>query len=168
MVLDYYATRRFIFGRLLIDKDPLEPIALPDTNYIEYLENLQFLFPDIQFLFVIRDPVATLWSMRNRKWGYSLMTGEPIEYSLCTCIDIWNRNAEAIAHFAGKSNCLVVHFESLVTSPAESEKVLSFLNIRSPSRFVAAPTKTIGFTAEDKERIIQATETMRAIFGYVP
>ena len=44
-------------------KEPLEPIAFPDRHYEQFLDNTRLLFPNIKLLFMVRDPLATIWSM---------------------------------------------------------------------------------------------------------
>jgi len=78
LAYEYYCSQRILLKQnLIVNKEPLEPIAFPDKRYKAFLENVKILFPEAKFLFMIRDPVATVFSMRQRKWGYSLKEFEP-------------------------------------------------------------------------------------------
>ncbi len=61
LVYDYYSRSRVLLGkRLVVDKEPLEPIAFPLKDYMQFLATTRMIFPNIKFLFAIRDPVATI------------------------------------------------------------------------------------------------------------
>ena len=73
LVFSYYYGSRILIGkRLLVDKEPLEPIAFPSKEYEEFIKNVKKILPDCKLLIAIRDPIATIWSMSRRAWGESL------------------------------------------------------------------------------------------------
>lgn len=166
LVLRYHAQSRFIWRKVLIEKEPLEVIAFPDRDYRQYIENVRKLFPDVKLLFIVRDPLATIWSMRNRKWGYSLVAVEPRDYTLEECISIWSDNAEIIAEYSNQPNSYVCKFESLVDDAAESRRITDFLGLPCKTPFQAQPTKIVDFQAAERELILQKTAAGRAQFGY--
>lgn len=46
LACDYYRSREVLLRRrLLVDKEPLEPIAFPDKQYQAFLNNVRILFP---------------------------------------------------------------------------------------------------------------------------
>jgi hypothetical protein len=155
IVFDHYASIKFVFGKILIEKEPLEPIAFPDLEFEEFLENTRLLFPDLKIVFMLRDPLATVWSMRCRKWGYSLTSQELREFSLEECIETWNQSTKIVRAFSHDSNFYVCSFESLVEDPLlESSKIYDFLGVTKGTAFQPKATKEIGFSEEEKTYIL--------------
>jgi len=164
--LRYYAQRAYLRGRVLIDKEPLEPVAFPDERYEDFLVHMRLVFPEIYFLFIIRDPLATVWSMTHRKWGYSLVSGKLRELSIEDAVKIWTANAELIRKYANAERCYTIRFESLITDPAESQRIADFLGVSMQSAFQSKPTKQHAFSEQDRDYILQQTAKYRPEFGY--
>lgn len=167
VVNQFYANRCWLAGKTLIDKENLEPIAFPDQNYEQYIKVVRQLFPDVRLLFMVRDPVATVWSMCNREWGYSLAGSPPLrKFSFDECIDIWTRSAAAISACMTLPQTYVCRFESLVNDPiSESERICDFLDVRLSSPFLAKPTKAVGFSDAQTRQIRQATDPLAEQLG---
>jgi hypothetical protein len=159
MAFDFYGRMGIFFAhRVLLEKEPLEPIAFPDGDYAEFLANLRTLFPDIRFLFLVRDPVPTLWSMTQRKWGFTVMGMEPHRLSLDEHIHTWCSCAELILSYSTDPGSFICHTERLVAHPEEeSERILSFLDIHGDSPFQPHPTKSVAFGEAELEKIRGAT-----------
>jgi hypothetical protein len=167
LVLRGYAETQWLAGRLLIDKEPMAPIALPDDDYERFLRHVGLIFPHRRLILMVRDPVATVWSMRKRKWGYSLTSGTLVEWPLDTCIDVWRRNARIACDHLHEPSTLVCRFENLVEHPVEeSERIRRFLALRGSQSFASSPTKTIAFPDHDRAAILAATEKERRLLGY--
>lgn len=162
LVYDSYARHKYIWGKLLVDKEPLEPTAFPYKKYRDFLENIRLGFPEIQLLFLIRDPIETIWSMRQRKWGYSLTDQTLREYSLEECIDNWNACADLICEYASKRNVYVCRFEQLIAEPEiESHKIFEFLSFNGNTPFQPKSTSTVKFSNEECDYILSATQVQR-------
>ncbi len=159
-VSHHYATRIPIWGQLVVDKEPLEPIAFPDLSYKDFVEHVRLLIPETKLLLVIRHPVPTVWSMRNRQWRSKWL-------SLEECIRIWKDNAGIISSYTGHPNVYVCRFEDLVSRPEDvSHAILRFLGVRNGSIFVPKPTKEVALTHEEEAEIIAQTLDERAALGY--
>jgi hypothetical protein len=167
LVLRWYSESQWLAGRLLIDKEPLAPLALPDDDYERFLRHVALIFPDRRLILMVRDPVATVWSMRNRKWGHSLTNRTLVEWPLEQCIDVWKRNARIACAHLHEPSTLVCRFENLVRHSAEeSERIRRFLGLRGSQDFVSTPTKTVAFPDHDQAAIRAATEEERHLLGY--
>jgi hypothetical protein len=159
LVFDYYSGSRVLLGtRLLVDKEPLEPIAFPSRDYDKFLLNVRTLIPKSKLLFVIRDPIATIWSMSRRKWGMSLTERVSKEFSLEEYIDNWCSCTKLILKYKSDPNTYIVRYERLIANPEnESQNIFNFLNI-SGSSFQPRQTKEIGFSNNEREKILQMVQ----------
>jgi len=166
LVMDYYASRRFIGRNMVIDKEPLEPIAFPDKDYAAFLESVRFIFPDVKLLFIIREPLATIWSMRNRKWGYTRVNYEPRDFTLEESIQIWNDNARIISEYQAMPNTYLCKFELLISDPEESKRITDFLGVKLNAVFDPHPTKKVNFPDEEESLILEGTKEFRKVFSY--
>lgn len=157
--LSSYGTFGVYFGtRVLVDKEPLEPIAFPDKDYRAFLRNLRTVFPGIRFLFLLRDPVPTIWSMTKRKWGFSLRNTEPVDFSLEEHIETWCSNVDAALEYADDSQTYLCFNSRLVADPIpESRRIFDFLGIKEGRPFEPRPTKQVGFDEEHLRKIRDAT-----------
>jgi hypothetical protein len=157
--LSSYGTFGVYFGtRVLVDKEPLEPIAFPDKDYRAFLRNLRTVFPGIRFLFLLRDPVPTIWSMTKRKWGFSLRNTEPVDFSLEEHIETWCSNVNAALEYADDSESYLCFNSRLVADPIpESRRISDFLGIKEGRPFEPRPTKQVGFDEEHLRKIRDAT-----------
>jgi hypothetical protein len=156
LVWNYYSNSRILIGkRLLIDKEPLEPIAFPLKDYGAFIANVRALFPEVKFLFIIRDPVATIWSMTQRTWGESLAMKEAKTFSIEEHIDNWRACADLILQNQSNPDTYVVQFGRLTRDPEnESRRIFDFLNIRRGDSFRALQTKETDFRCGEREMIM--------------
>lgn len=154
----HYGRRRLFPDRsIVIDKEPLEPIAFPDRRYGAFLKNMRILFPNVRFLFMVRDPLATVWSMRQRKWGYSLLDREPRAFSVEEHVENWCECAALALEYADDPLAYVCSFERLVSdSLAESRRIEQFLEIPEGKPFAPSSVKTVSFTDEEQALILEA------------
>ena len=159
LVYTYYASSWLCWRRILVDKENLEPVALPDGRYGEFLRSVRELFPGMKLLFMIREPVATIWSITQRQWGYSLTRPDLRSYSVEDGIGIWQASAQLAVHYFGDPGAYICRFERLVAAPhAESRRILDFLGIRDGRPFSPRPTRVVGFSEADREHILHATK----------
>lgn len=162
VTLDYYSSIRSLMGkRLLVDKEPLEPIAFPSTEYGEFLVHVRLLFPLSKLLFVVRDPVATVWSMSRRAWGESLVDQQTRRFTLEEHTSNWCACAEIVLQYCLDSRSHVVSFERLMKDPLnESRQIADFLGLQNATAFVPQPTKEVGFDKEEEERILSVARPL--------
>ena len=121
LVLKYYDSKKLLIAKHLIDKEPLEPIAFPDLDYALFLSNLREIFPDIKLLFMVRNPVETIWSMMNRKWGYTLTSQELRQFTLDECIQTWNACAGLAQKYAKRKRFLSVDLNGSLKTPRQHQ-----------------------------------------------
>ena len=161
LVFGYYAEHCDYAGRrVLVDKEPLEPIALPDREYAGFLNSVSVVEPDTKFLIMVRDPVSTVWSMTQRKWGYSLANEEPRTFSIDEHIANWCACADIALARATDPNSYVCPYGRLVTKPAEeSARIAEFLGLSGVEPFQPRSSSETGFSAEEEARIETATQS---------
>lgn len=159
IVWQYYSNSLFYWNRILVDKENFDPTGFPDERYGEFLETVQSLFPDIKIIFIVRDPVATIWSMCQKKWwGYTLTRHSLVEFSLDKYIDIWNHSAKLVPKYRCAKNVYVCKFENLVDAPEkESENIFRFLGILGGRPFYPKATAKIDFDQTEKQYILDNT-----------
>jgi len=149
-------------NNIIIDKEPFMSIGFPDKDYLLFLENYRLLFPDGKLLFMIRDPLSTIWSMQERKWGYTLRDFTPCSFELEYYIENWCDCADLILDYANDNNTYICSFETLVTNPAEeSERIFDFLQLTGGEPFEPREVKTIGFSDEERNLIRDKTRNHR-------
>jgi len=155
LVHGYYRRAGVLLGRsLLVDKEPLEPIAFPDKDYKTFLVNTRKILPETKFLFMIRDPIATVWSMTQEKWGYSLTDGEPQKLPVDEHIENWKACADLLIEYSADASAYICQFGRLVTEPErESSRIFDFLQVRRGEPFRPNPTDKIGFSDKERELI---------------
>ena len=158
LVLDYHSNARVLMGKnLIVDKEPLEPIAFPSKEYGQFIANFMRIFPNAKVLFAIRDPIATVWSMSQRAWGESLTVPDSRRFRLEEYIENWCACAELISTHADAKNVYVVQFGRLVRdADNESKRILDFLGLPIESPFQPRRTHEIGFSKEDRKKIQKA------------
>lgn len=155
----YYKRNTIRDQQLIIDKEPLEPIGFPDRNYASFLQNYRTLFPNGKLIFMLRDPLSTIWSMKERKWGYSLRDYTPISFPLESHIENWCSCADLILDYADDHNTYICYFESLVDNPKiESAKIFDFLKISNGTLFQPREVKNVDFGDEERELISTQTK----------
>lgn len=157
LVFDYYSNSRILIGKsLLVDKEPLEPIAFPSKDYGQFILNVKKLLPESKFLLAIRDPIATIWSMSQRTWGSSLADMETRRFSLEEYIENWCSCADLILQYSSDPTTYIVQFGRLINDPEnESRRIFDFLNIRKGISFQPRQTNKIGFSHEEREKILR-------------
>ena len=152
---------------MVVDKGPLDPLAFPGGDYESFLQSVELLFPKVKIVFMIRNPISTIWSMRNRKWGVSLVEGSPVELSLPDCVDIWRSNARLIHQHRCKERVYICRFEELVADPNnESRRILKALGLAPGRPFQPVKTTSPEFTPSELDQILKATIIERSMLGY--
>lgn len=157
----YYAGRKDLTGRnLVVDKEPLEPIAFPDKQYVRFLKNVKRLIPDAKLLFLVRSPVPTVWSMRQREWGVSLRKRPLRTFSLDEYIENWCTCVDIMLQYAHGHHTYICQFERLVEDPQnESRRLLEFLHLSQHEAFQPQATQTIHFSETERDFILSKTSS---------
>jgi len=160
LIFNYYSSSRILIGkRLLVEKEPLEPIAFPTKEYERFIINIKRLFPELKLLLAIRDPIATIWSMTRRTWGESLTKMETKRFALEEYIENWCSCADLVLRYCSDPNNYIVQFGRLVNEPEkESSRILDFLGIRKGIFFQPSQTKEIGFSNEEQKKILRMVQ----------
>ena len=159
VVENFYARKYRLLGRVLVDKEPLEPIAHPDRDYQQFVRNVRRLFPELKLLVMARAPLNAIWSMSQRPWGTSLSTRELRTIPLETHIETWNENMDVIATLRSEPGVHICFFNRFITEPeTEADRIRKFLTLRSGPAFVPKETKTVGFSPEARDRILEMTQ----------
>lgn len=153
-VLDHYSQIRFLPGRVILEKEPLEPIAFPDQNYSSYLRSMRRLFPAMKLIFITRNVENTVWSMTQRTWGKSLAAPTEISLNIAEATRIWMDSYRLIQEMQSQPNTLSIQYEDLVACPADvSKQLCDFLGIPCQSPFVPVSGKTPNFSTEELKQI---------------
>jgi hypothetical protein len=160
LVYDYYSSSRILIGKtLLVDKEPLEPIAFPLKDYEKFILNVKKLLPDSRLILAIRDPLSTIWSMSRRVWGESLSNIRSQRFTLEEYTENWCSCADIVLQNCSDPKVYIVQFGRLIRDSAnESKRIFNFLNIRKGILFRPQQTKEIGFTTEEREQILQQVQ----------
>ncbi len=161
LVYDYYLNSSILFNKkLLVEKEPLEPIAIPSKDYLQFMVNTRKIFPNIKFIFLLRDPIATIWSMSRRTWGESLTMPEARRFSLKEYAENWCACVDIALEFSADANTYQLQFGNLINdSNKESKKVFDFLKLRKGIPFKPRSTSKIGFSKEEKEEILEMVQS---------
>lgn len=155
--------------RLLIEKEPLEPIALPAGDYAEFLSHVRSLYPGIRMIFMVRHPVAAVSSMRARQWGNSLARAPVRSFSLDECITTWCANAVLAGQLAGDRLVLRCHYEDLVADPsAASARIAEFLGLGSTPPFRPMQPRPSVLTPEEELLVLERTAAERQLLAGLP
>ncbi|MGF1538233.1 MAG: sulfotransferase [Elainellaceae cyanobacterium] len=168
VICDYYCreycSKHTLFGRhLMLDKEPLEPIAFPDRQYRAFLDNVRIVFPGAKFFFLVRHPLATVFSMSQRKWGISLTQGEPRQFSIEEHTENWCDCVDCILEYIDDPDAYICQFERLVQSPQEeSQRIFDFFGIRNGKPFQPRETKNHRFSPSDRALILERAQPQMA------
>ncbi len=160
LVYGYYADHAVLFRKtLLLDKEPLEPIAFPDKHYTAFLENIRAVLPETKLLLMVRHPVASVSSMSQRKWGYSLTDTPPQELSLEEHVETWCSSVESILKYADDPNTYICQFGRLVSEPEkESKQICDFLEIPASNLFRPRPTHSVELAHKEAEFVLSRSK----------
>ena len=82
LVWKYYSNNFFLWNRNLIDKENFDSTVFSNSKYEQFLNIVQELFPHIKILYLVRDPVATIWSMQKKNYlRFQLFDGRAINFT---------------------------------------------------------------------------------------
>jgi hypothetical protein len=160
LVIDYYASQKIVQGRLIIEKEPLEPIFLPGCNYVDYIDCMRELFPDLRLLFIERNVYDTVYSMTRRSWGGSLTAAPVIERSIEEATAIWLDCHGVIAKYSGIQGVMVCSYEELMAEPQRiSRRICDFFGLTCVSPFVPRPSKGAQWSEPERALIADLART---------
>jgi hypothetical protein len=150
-------------ARLIVEKEPLESIAIPDGAYSDWLRRVRSILPALRVIFLLRDPLATVSSMRARTWGHSLSSGQVRDLGLDECIATWRANARLAVELQPDPLVMRCSYDRLVSDPATvSEDLCAFLGLRA-SPFRPSPARPLILSDEERWRVLEQTTAERAL-----
>ncbi|CAG0924674.1 unnamed protein product, partial [Notodromas monacha] len=192
------AISAFVYEIVVRHGDPAPRLCNKDPFTIKSAEYLLTLFPNSKFVFMIRDPRATVHSIISRK---VTITGFDLT-NFKQCLEKWNaavKTMNAQCDALGPKKCLKVHYEQLVLHPHQQlQKTLAFLDIpwhdsvmhheklinkpggvslskveRSSDQVIkpvnlGALTKWVGHVPKEVEAELGEIAPMMKVFGYDP
>jgi pimeloyl-ACP methyl ester carboxylesterase/acyl carrier protein len=116
---------RAVAPRLLIDKSPTY------TSRPEILQRAETWFDQPKYVFLVRHPLAVIESLVRMRMDKLL--GQSVDDPYGWAEQVWrnaNRNVRDFLQTVPDERCLVLRYETLVTSPsAEMERVAAFLEV---------------------------------------
>lgn len=122
------ATRAFISEIILNHGAPAQYLCNKDPLVLNYMYDIIRLFPKARFVLMVRDGRAVAYSIVSRNITISGVDSR----NYMSAALFWNKVVERMLRDckAIKEMCLVVYYESLVSSPREwMSKILDFLEI---------------------------------------
>ena len=151
-VLSCYAeTGVYLGSRMLLDKEPLDPLSLSSDQYDAFIASVEEIFPSVRFVVMVRNPESMVSSVVNRNWGYSIQGKDPAARDVKDGINIWLKANRLVASISQKDNVHICEFEDLVSKPhEESRKIAQFLSLRHWKPF--RPRETSEITLEPAQR----------------
>ncbi len=166
MVMKHMAERSSTGTEWLVEKEPLERIAFPDGRYDAFLRHARELLPDLHVVFMLREPVATVASMRARRWGYSLTSGETHEIDLDAAIDTWLAGAALAESLTSDSSTYLCRYDVLVTQPGVvSDEIAEFLGLRGHVSFLPRVARPLGLSADEQQHVHERTRDVWTRLG---
>jgi len=158
LVLVNYVAQLDRLPKVLVEKEPLEPIAFPGEAYGRFLEHVRRLIPDSKLLIIVREPVATIWSITNRLWGYSRVSKGLKTTSVDQAIRLWLKTSDVALSRLDDDQTYVCLYENLIADPEnESRSISSFLSTRPDQIFQPRQTQKVHFSDAQLETIVGST-----------
>lgn len=153
-------------ARLLVEKEPLERIAFPDGRYADFLRHVRELVPEVRILFMLRHPVATISSMRARRWGYSLASGALRDVSLEEAIATWRANAALLHTLRSDPAVQPCHYDQMAAEPRETSRTAaSHLGLHDATPFVPSASRPLILTPDETGIVLESTAEEREWFA---
>ena len=128
------AIRLFII-KIIEKSDPsYEILCAKDPYTINYIDYLAELFPNIRVIIMLRDGRAAALSIMTRE---NKTLNQKTFFDYITRWNNANKNAYDKCEKIGRTNCIFVKYEDLVTKPEKTiRKVLQFVNIEFEDKFL--------------------------------
>lgn len=103
------------------------------ANDVSYMKDIAKCFPEGKFVFVLRDPRASVLSLSKRSVKKSEGVNDPGWIAhLCSSCLYWRRMVQTMILFAKRhpSRCITVRFEELIEYPAATvNSIFSFIGV---------------------------------------
>jgi hypothetical protein len=162
-IRDGYAREGVYLGSsLLLDKEPLDPLSISPSGYGSFLSSVEAIFPSARFVVMVRNPVAVVSSVVNRKWGFSLQNEEASGRTIEEGITIWRVANMTLSTIAPKENIYLCSFEDLIKQPKkESKTIAQFLGLKDWHSFSPRETSEITLSDEERRRVWEETTDIR-------
>jgi hypothetical protein len=167
MVLSlYHAQGRHAPASVVVDKEPLGPIGLPAGDYESFVSDVLDLGCDTRVVYMVRDPVETVWSMTQRRYGFSLTSGDVRTYELDEHLEHYRRSLTCALALASRPNVLLCSFDALRHSPVRQTACLSsFTGLPGLQPFRPRPTAEIGFSEGEVALVRSSTDDLVSVLN---
>ncbi|CAG9805094.1 unnamed protein product [Chironomus riparius] len=123
------AVAQFCLEIIATHGEPANRLCNKDPLTLKFGVTLSELFPNIKFLFMVRDGRGTVHSIISRK---VTVTGFDLD-NYRASMSKWNRMIKTMfvqCELLGDDKCMIVHYEKLVLQPKETmNSILDFLNL---------------------------------------
>jgi len=158
----YAETGVYLGSRMLLDKEPLDPLSLSPDQYEAFVASVEEIFPSVHFVFMIRNPESMVSSVVNRNWGYSIQGKDPAARDVRDGINSWLRANHLATNISRKDNVYICKFESLTSKPyEESRKIARFLSLRHWESFRPRETSEITLGPGQRRQVWEETTECR-------
>ena len=130
------------------------------------LQMLLACFPHAKFVVVVREPMATVFSMLA-SWHRDLRVGgSAIDETLLSVTGGWRDQYDNLKRFQESSpaSCLICRFEDLKT-PALLQRLTSFLNVAEPFSSADLNPRNLDACEKNDQLAKQIRERMKALQG---
>jgi len=145
----------------VVDKEPLEPIALPKGDYAQYLQDVLDV-TDGKLICLVRNPIDAVASMVRRKWGYSTYA-EPRAMTAELGAHVWNAANAAIIRAAvvAPERVSLHSHEALCSDPRTESEILRQVTGLALPDFKPMATHHGEYDA----RVVSETSWIRQLLG---
>ncbi len=152
----------YIGARLLLDKEPLDPLSLSPNEYGSFLSSVESIFPSVRFIVMVRSPEAVVSSIVNREWGFSLRPEKVKSRTVKEGITSWTEANQLATKIAEKKNSYLCQFEKLMERPEEvSRELARFLGLRKYNTFQPRETSEVTLSLDERSRVWNETSECR-------
>jgi len=147
-IYEFYTNNKSIIG----DKN---------NYYINHLEELNLIFPNVKYIHLIRDGRDVACSYKNiNKLNPNLKYIPKVSSNIVDIANEWNNNIITIENFIQNHNSITIRYEDLISNPVETlMKVCNFLDVEYESDMLKyyqnndEPLSTLHWKKKTKETI---------------
>lgn len=112
---------------------------------LETAEFLKSIYPNAYFIFLVRNPIDSILSIKRRKWGGDIRLNNPSLYYA----RMWNNLAVS---FKRADFGFLVRYEDLMNDPETIKKLFDYLNLEVPDIDLYA-SKKVDWESNSKKKL---------------